>query len=186
MNEGLNASDILVVCADDKHYKNYYNNLSFYLSDYGIDVNNVNADKYNISDFSVDNKITYSTIHKAKGNEGYSVYILGSECLYHNPNIKNRNLLFTAMTRTKGWLVMTGVGRTAMELFDEIQQAKENVPYLKLTYPSGELLHKIEVDLQRFENNEESEDFKKLMEAHGVDTLKAMIREYEAKRTKKS
>jgi superfamily I DNA and RNA helicase len=99
ITEGLNASDILIVCADDKHFKNYYNQLSYCLSEYNIDVNNVNADKYNISDFSVDNKVTYSTIHKAKGNEGYSVYIVGCECLYHIPNVKNRNLLFTAMTR---------------------------------------------------------------------------------------
>ncbi|MCQ8228692.1 DEAD/DEAH box helicase [Pantoea trifolii] len=185
-SEGLNASDILIICADDKHYKNYYNQISYFLSQNEIDVNNVNADKFNISDFSIDNKVTYSTIHKAKGNEGYSVYIIGSESLYNNPNVKNRNLLFTAMTRTKGWLTMTGIGVVALELFDEIQDAKNNVPHLKLTYPSGELLNKIEVDLQRFENNEEPDDFKKVLEAHGIDALKAMIREHEAKRTKKS
>lgn len=186
VSEGLNASDILIVCADDKHYKNYYNQISYFLSEYGIDVNNVNADKYNISDFSVDNKVTYSTIHKAKGNEGYSVYIIGSECLYHNPNVKNRNLLFTAMTRTKGWLTMTGIGYPAIELFDEIQQAKNNIPYLKFNYPSGQTLDKIEIDLQRFAHDESPEDFQKLLEAHGVDGLKALLREYEAKRMKKS
>ncbi|WP_409310420.1 DEAD/DEAH box helicase [Pectobacterium sp. B1J-3] len=185
LDEGLNASDILVVCADDKHYKNYYNQLSFFLSENNIDVNNVNADKYNISDFSVDNKITYSTIHKAKGNEGYSVYIIGSECLYHNPNVKNRNLLFTAMTRTKGWLTMTGIGYAAIELFDEIQQAKANVPYLKFNYPSGQILDKIEIDLQRLAHDENTENFQKLLETHGLDGLKALLKEYEAKKVKK-
>lgn len=183
--EGLNASDILVICADDKNFKNYYNHLSSQLSNFDIDVNNVNADKFNISDFSVDNKVTYSTIHKAKGNEGYSVYIIGSESLYHNPNVKNRNLLFTAMTCTKGWLTMTGTGVTSLELFDEIHDAKNHIPQLKLTYPSGELLHKIEVDLQRIGNQDEADDFKKIMETHGVDALKSMIREYEAKKAKK-
>ncbi|WP_318389675.1 DEAD/DEAH box helicase [Enterobacter sp.] len=186
VNEGLNASDILIVCADDKHFKNYYNQLSRYLSQYNIDVNNVNADKYNISDFSIDNKVTYSTIHKAKGNEGYSVYIVGSECLYHNPNVKNRNLLFTAMTRTKGWLTMTGIGHSANELFDEIQQAKDNVPYLRFTYPDSEILDKIEIDLQRFAHDEDVQDFQKLLDTHGIDGVKALLREYEAKKAKKS
>lgn len=184
--EGLNPSDILVICADDKNYKNYYNQLSMHLSIYDIDVNNVNADKYNLSDFSVENKITYSTIHKAKGNEGYSVYIVGSESLYYNANVKNRNLLFTAMTRTKGWLVMTGYGSTAQDLFDEINEAKKQVPYLKFKYPSGEMLNQIEIDLQRFANDDDTEDFKKLMEAHGIDGIKAMLREYEAGKAKKS
>lgn len=185
-NEGLNASDILIVCADDKHFKNYYNHLSYYLSEYNIDVNNVNADKYNISDFSIDNKVTYSTIHKAKGNEGYSVYIIGCECLYHNPNVKNRNLLFTAMTRTKGWLTMTGIGHSANELFYEIQQAKDNVPYLRFNYPDSQILDKIEIDLQRFAHDEDVQDFQKLLDTHGLDGVKALIREYEAKKVKKS
>ncbi|MGZ0802158.1 DEAD/DEAH box helicase [Kluyvera ascorbata] len=186
INEGLNASDILIVCADDKHFKNYYNHLSYYLSEHSIDVNNVNADKYNISDFSIDNKVTYSTIHKAKGNEGYSVYIIGCECLYHNPNVKNRNLLFTAMTRTKGWLTMTGIGHSANELFYEIQQAKDNVPYLRFNYPDSQILDKIEIDLQRFAHDEDVQDFQKLLDTHGLDGVKALIREYEAKKVKKS
>ncbi|MBN6043186.1 DEAD/DEAH box helicase [Citrobacter sp. ku-bf4] len=185
-SEGLNASDILIVCADDKHFKNYYNHLSYYLSEYNIDVNNVNADKYNISDFSIDNKVTYSTIHKAKGNEGYSVYIIGSECLYHNPNVKNRNLLFTAMTRTKGWLTMTGIGHSANELFYEIKQAKDNVPYLRFNYPDSQILDQIEIDLQRFAHDEDVEDFQKLLDTHGLDGVKALIREYEAKKVKKA
>lgn len=185
VTEGLNASDILVICADDKNYKNYYNHLSMHLSHYNIDVNNVNADKYNISDFSIDNKITYSTIHKAKGNEGYSVYIIGCETLYHYPNVKNRNLLFTAMTRTKGWLVMTGYSTFAQELFDEIDEAKKNIPYLKFNYPSGEMLHQIEIDLQRLGNDDEVKDFQKLMDTHGIDGIKALLREYEASKVKK-
>ena len=33
----------------------------------------------------------------------------------------NRNTAFTAMTRTKGWLCLTGVGRIAEDLFKEIE-----------------------------------------------------------------
>ncbi|WP_422528322.1 DEAD/DEAH box helicase [Serratia fonticola] len=185
INEGLNASDILIICADDRNFKNYYNVISYQLSKYDIDVNNVNADKYNISDFSIDDKVTYSTIHKAKGNESYSVYIVGCESLYYNPNVKNRNLLFTAMTRSKGWLVMTGVGPEAINLFDEIESAKESVPYIKFTYPSIEKINQIEIDLKKVESPETYSELEKLIAEHGVDSITSMIKELASKKVKK-
>jgi len=183
--EGLNASDILIICADDKNYKNYYSVISDYLSSENIDINNVNADRYNISDFSIDNKVTYSTVHKAKGNESYSVYVVGCESLYYNPNVKNRNLLFTAMTRTKGWLTMTGIGRTALELFDEISDALEKAPSLSYKYPPDAKIRQIEIDLKRVETEEKNSDLEKLIQEYGAEGLKAMIRELESKKVKK-
>ncbi|MEZ2578212.1 DEAD/DEAH box helicase [Buttiauxella ferragutiae] len=185
IKEGLNAADILIICADDRNYKSYYSVLSESLSHYEIDINNVNADRYNISDFSVENKVTYSTVHKAKGNESYSVYIVGSESLYYNPNVKNRNLLFTAMTRTKGWLVMTGIGPTALELFDEISDALENAPSLEFKYPPDAKIRQIEIDLKRVETEEKNTDLEKLINEYGADGLKAMIKELEAKKVRK-
>ncbi|CZX74275.1 ATP-binding domain-containing protein [Enterobacter hormaechei subsp. steigerwaltii] len=183
--QGLNASDILIICADDRNYKSYYSVISEYLSSFGIDINNVNADRYNISDFSVDNKVTYSTVHKAKGNESYSVYVVGSESLYYNPNVKNRNLLFTAMTRTKGWLVMTGIGTAALELFDEISDALEKAPSLEFKYPPDTKIRQIEIDLKRVETESRNDELEKLIQEYGADGLKAMIREVEAKKVKK-
>ncbi|QNQ53414.1 DEAD/DEAH box helicase [Serratia liquefaciens] len=184
VTEGLNASDILIICADDRNFKNYYNILSKALSDFNIDVNNVNADKYNISDFSVDNKVTYSTIHKAKGNESYSVYIVGCEALYYNPNVKNRNLLFTAMTRSKGWLVMTGIGKDAVYLFDEIQNAKEAVPYIKFNHPSLEKIEQIEIDLKKVESPETYTELEKMLAEHGIEGVTSMIKELASKKVK--
>ncbi|MBU9808256.1 ATP-binding domain-containing protein, partial [Rahnella sp. SL6] len=159
--------------------------ISDYLSSENIDINNVNADRYNISDFSIDNKVTYSTVHKAKGNESYSVYVVGCESLYYNPNVKNRNLLFTAMTRTKGWLTMTGIGRTALELFDEISDALEKAPSLSYKYPPDAKIRQIEIDLKRVETEEKNSDLEKLIQEYGAEGLKAMIRELESKKVKK-
>ncbi|WP_404462782.1 DEAD/DEAH box helicase [Providencia rettgeri] len=183
--QGLNPSDILIICADDRNYKAYYSVVSSSLSEYSIDINNVNADRYNINDFSIDNKVTYSTIHKAKGNESYSVYVVGCESLYHNPNVKNRNLLFTAMTRTKGWLSMTGIGTTALELFDEISEALDQAPYLKFNYPPDTKIRQIEIDLKRIETGNKNNELEKLIQEFGAEGLKAMIREAEANKVKK-
>lgn len=173
--EGLNPSDILIVCADDKSFKSYYKKISSALDDLGIDVHNINADKYSITDFSVNNKVTYSTIHKAKGNESYSVYVIGCEVLFYSPNVRNRNLLFTAMTRTKGWLSMSGVGHFSENLFREIQLAKSNFPYLRFNYPDANLLRSIELDLNRKENPEDELKIKKLLETYGQDELQQMM-----------
>lgn len=175
--EGLNPSDILVICADDKNFKTYYNKISSGLDELGINLHNINADKYSITDFSVNNKVTYSTIHKAKGNESYSVYVIGCEVLFYNPNIRNRNLLFTAMTRTKGWLSMSGLGAPAEQLFSEIKKAKNNFPSLKFTYPDAKLLRSIELDLFKKENPEDELKIKNLLDTYGKDELQKMMLE---------
>ena len=176
-NEGLNPTDILIICADDKNYKRYFNSISTLLDEKNIDLHNVNADKYSITDFSVKNKVTYSTIHKAKGNESYSVYVIGVDALFYSPNVRNRNLLFTAMTRTKGWLAISGLGDKTLNLFAEIEQAKSNFPNLDFLYPDEKLLRSIELDLKQKENPEDQLKMKKLLEQYGEAGLKQMMKD---------
>lgn len=173
--EGLNPSDILIVCADDKYYKKYFNLLSTELDNRGINIHNINADKYSITDFTVDKKVTYSTIHKAKGNESYSVYIIGCEVLFYNPNVKNRNLLFTAMTRTKGWLTMTGLGEAADNLFKEVTVAKSKFPRLEFDYPDETQLRAIELNLKQVDSPKDQLQMKEMLEKYGEDGIKQMM-----------
>ncbi|CQD76538.1 Superfamily I DNA and RNA helicases [Yersinia intermedia] len=184
-SQGLEPSDLLIICADDINNKVYYRAISSKLSEHGIDVNNINADKFSISDFSVDKKITFSTIHKAKGNESYGVYVVGVEALCYNPNVKNRNLLFTAMTRTKGWLTITGIGDGAKNLFSEIDTAKKNSPYLKFVYPPEEMVNQIEHDLQKAENPKSIDAVADLLSQYGEEGLTSLIKEIASKKVRK-
>lgn len=60
--------------------------------------------------FWEDDALTITTMHPAKGNEADFVFIIGLETVAQDPgNLKQRNSLFSAMTRTKGWLVMCGI-----------------------------------------------------------------------------
>ena len=60
-----------------------------------------------------------------------------------------RNTAFTAMTRTKGWLVLTGVGFVANKLFKEIDSIIEEIGRVKFIVPD---INKIQRNLETYEN----------------------------------
>lgn len=138
IKDGLLCEDILVISVDDRNASKYLSDLQEILKKkYKIKTNNIHADKYSFKDFQIDGKVSLSTVHKAKGNEAYSVFILGAETLFSvDPTIRERNIFFTAMTRSKGWVHISGIGTSMDLLINEIQEAKRNFPYLKFKYPS--------------------------------------------------
>lgn len=168
IREGLLPEDILVICADDYHCNVYFNKLTRLLSSRNIHTNNVHAEKISIHDFKVKGRVTLSTVHKAKGNEAYSVYIMGTDFLCHNLNIRNRNLLFTAMTRTKGWLYISGVGEITKQLKREIEAALANVPHIRFKYPTAEAAQQIDHDIKHVEQ----------ISAKDLSELEAMLQRF--------
>lgn len=61
--------------------------------------------------FWIDNAVTVSRIHQAKGNEADMVYIVGLDNIAQDEsNINLRNQLFVALTRSRGWAKLSGIG----------------------------------------------------------------------------
>ena len=52
------------------------------------------------------------------------------------------------MTRSKGWVYISGIGTSMDLLIKEIQDAKRNFPYLKFKYPSPDDLRIMERDIK--------------------------------------
>lgn len=138
---GLRPHEILVTVVDDRHASNYLSQIASELADNQIQSNNIHEDSYGIRDFQLDNQVTLSTVHKAKGNEAFSVYVVGVDALFSiTAEVRERNMLFTAMTRAKGWVTVTGTGDAALECQRELDEALKNFPFLRFTYPGpGEL-----------------------------------------------
>ncbi len=148
IKEGLRPDDILVIVVDDRNAKIYLSELEKKLAKLSLQVNNIHADSFGIREFQRENQITLSTVHKAKGNESFMVYILGVDALFTSyAGVRERNILFTAMTRAKGWVRLSGVGDPARVCKSEIDKALENFPYLKFTYPSEYQLEIMRRDL---------------------------------------
>jgi superfamily I DNA and RNA helicase len=148
LNEGLSPDDVLVVVVDDRNASNYLQALAYKLAEIGIKSNNVHADSFGIRDFSKKGQITLSTVHKAKGNEAFIVYVVGVDALFSSyAGVRERNMLFTAMTRTKGWVRVSGIGSWAKACKEEIDTALESFPFLRFPYPSEEELKIMKRDL---------------------------------------
>jgi len=148
----LCPEDIMVLSLDDKNSKNYLDTIESLLSKhYGIQCNNM-ISKINYSDlrFYVDDNVTLTTVYKAKGNEAASVYIVGIDGIFKQDKkdlISNRNKIFTALTRTKYWLTITGIGQAADNFKKEYLKILSDYPYLNFVMPDKSTFKNMQRDL---------------------------------------
>lgn len=82
--------------------------------------------------------IAFTGIYRAKGNEAGMVYILNAQdCWSSFWNMASlRNRLFTAITRSKAWVRILGIGKGMEELIQEFEQVKANNFMLHFQYPT--------------------------------------------------
>ena len=143
---GLRPEDVMVVSLDDRYARRYFTALSSALAGEEVSVNNIIADPYSEPPFFMPGRVTLSTVYRAKGNEAAVIFALGVDAIV--PGIRSsRNKLFTAFTRAKGWLRVSGMGAPARAFEREISTALERFPYLEFTMPDLEKVEFIQRDL---------------------------------------
>jgi superfamily I DNA and RNA helicase len=148
INEGIKPHDILVICLDDRCARGYFNWISQALTEQGIRSNNLLTSRVAAPPFSLKDMVTLSTVHRAKGNEASMVFAAGIDAIYPFRDTRNgRNKLFTAFTRTKAWLRISGLGEKAKMFFDEIDKSLENSPDLEFIVPDAQKIETIQRDL---------------------------------------
>lgn len=88
-------------------------------------------------DFFEDNSVMFTSIYRAKGNEAAMVYFINAQyCAAGGGLGTKRNIMFTAMTRTKAWLRVFGHGEMMDVINYEYSQVKKNEYKLDFTYPT--------------------------------------------------
>ena len=135
----LDPDDILVIFVDKNTYgiEMQYNYLQEFLSK-----KNINSILAKENAFREDGKITCSQIYRAKGNEAPMVYIVNANNCASN-SIGIRNIIFTAITRSRAWVRILGVGEKMNTIVEEITACVQNDYSLKFKYPTAEELAKI-------------------------------------------
>ncbi len=135
--QNLRPDDICVIGLDQANIASYFDKIQMKLVRKGIKVFNLLQAAYNNTAYSIADHITLSTINKAKGNESGMVYVVGIDQIFVKKNsIIERNKLFTAITRSKGWVVMTGMGSSMAECKKELKRLIDNNYVLKFIQPS--------------------------------------------------
>lgn len=78
-------------------------------------------------DFFRKDSIVYSSIYRAKGNEAFMIYIVNAQkCINSLTPRSDRNALFTAITRSKGWVRVMGYGDEMKQLCQEFEETKKH------------------------------------------------------------
>ena len=97
-------------------------------------------------EFFKDNAVVFTQIYRAKGNEASMVYIINAQECFDAVNItQKRNMLFTALTRSKAWVRVLGYGQNMQALQQEFEHVKNNNFELKFTYPTAAEREKLSI-----------------------------------------
>jgi superfamily I DNA and RNA helicase len=153
IESGLKPQDILIISLDDLNARNYFSAIARRLDGDDLSLNNIQDSKYSIPEFFIDGKITASTVYKAKGNEAPVVFVVGVDAIADQLNdIRARNKLFTAFTRSRGWLRVSGLAPSAQPLINEVKAALGNFPNLSFVYPDPKKVWTIQRDMSELQN----------------------------------
>ncbi|WP_441259574.1 DEAD/DEAH box helicase [Bradyrhizobium sp. 521_C7_N1_3] len=88
--------------------------------------------------------VAITHIHRAKGNEAAMVYIVNSEYCHGGFELsRKRNILFTAITRSRCWVRIFGVGEGMAGLAAECELVRGHSYELDFDYPSQEQIEKM-------------------------------------------
>jgi len=150
LKEGLSPEDILIISLDDVNARTYFGEISSKLNKHGIKTFNMLSAPPNTKEFTIEEQVTLTTVYRAKGNEAGSVYITGVDSIFYNKDsIQERNKLFTAMTRAKAWVTITGTGDMMSIFTKEIEKTLANYPNLIFYQPNRDSLKVFQRDLEK-------------------------------------
>jgi superfamily I DNA and RNA helicase len=158
----------------------YLAKISRALASAGVATNNIIADRFSEPAFQIEGKCTLTTVYRAKGNEAAVVFALGCEAVPLATR-SGRNRLFTAFTRTKGWLRITGMGRPFDKLKREIETALNLTPKMKFKMPDPQRIELIQRDLSEKDARAQRvrAELERLKEQFGIseDDLQTIVSE---------
>jgi len=150
LSNELKPDEIIVISLDNLSARTYFNYISSLLRKKNIKTFNLlEAPSFNTA-FTKEDHITLTSVYRAKGNEAGSVYILGVDRIYENKDsVIERNKIFTAITRSKAWVTITGMKPEGILFEKEIQKIIKNDFKMIFKMPDRKELKMLQRDLAK-------------------------------------
>lgn len=143
-DEGVPPEQIVVITLDSLRARDYMVAIQEILQQQSI-ASTIPGLINDAAEFAEPGMVTLSTVFRAKGNEAAVVYIMGFESLYDfAEEIENRNRAFTAISRSKGWVRITGAGKRMLQVQKEIDQVLADIPRFRFKFPDMESIRKLD------------------------------------------
>ena len=143
--------------------------------------------------FTEPGTVTFTGIFRAKGNEAAMVYVINAQDCFGAFSPRDvalvRNRIFTAITRSKAWVRVVGVGKEMAALKVEFEQAKAENFALHFRYPSEEereTMQTVNRDMSKAEQERSAKrrsNFAEIIES--LDSGESIIEDYPEELVKK-
>ncbi|MCP4367380.1 MAG: ATP-binding domain-containing protein [Deltaproteobacteria bacterium] len=147
-SDELRYDDIVVINPDPASTRDKVGQIREKLFDMGINSHLAGVDTDPDVFFkTATDSITFTGIYRAKGNEAGMVYIINAhDCHSSIINLASiRNRLFTAITRSKAWVRILGVGKPMDKLFQEYKRLIDKNFELQVVYPTEDERKKLKI-----------------------------------------
>ena len=147
-NDELRHDDIVVINPDPRTTRKKVGPIRRRLLEMKINSHLAGVDTDPDTFFQTDDtSVTFTGIYRAKGNEAGMVYIINAQdCNTGSFNLASiRNRLFTAITRSKAWVRVLGIGPGMKTLMEEYDQLKHNDFKLCFIYPNKEQREQLQI-----------------------------------------
>lgn len=143
--EGLLPNDIIIINPNPLTTYDSVSPIRKILIEKGIRAHIVGVGSSPVDSFFLDGQsVACSGIYRAKGNEAAMIYVINAQdCFradYSNNLAQIRNRLFTAITRSKAWVRVVGIGNEMEYLMEEYSKIKNNNFLLNFKYPTNDQL----------------------------------------------
>ncbi|WP_299912792.1 ATP-binding domain-containing protein [uncultured Paracoccus sp.] len=161
----LEASDILIILPNVRHSKSEGSQILRVLTSAGITAH-IPGQTSSRDEIFREGSIAITHIYRAKGNEAPVVFVLNSEFCESTYGIKQRrNILFTAMTRSRAWTYVLGVGDRMNQIEVELAKIKNDEFSLDFHYPTKEAALELSVSSDPLDQDDVVEEFDDLRTA---------------------
>ena len=165
--EGVAPENIVVIVLDAKRIKEFAADIQVKLQKLEV-ASTIPGVIHNADAYAESGRVTISSVFRAKGNEAYVVYVAGFEELYsYVHSIENRNRAFTAISRSMGWVRITGTGPKMGQAYSEIDAILNDIPKLNFTFPN----------MQRIRNLDAVTRKRQLQRSRGDTTIRQLTKD---------
>ncbi len=106
--------------------------------------------------------VTITTPFRAKGNEANIVFVINAQNVVNDFTLRMRNAFFVAVTRSRGWCYISGIGEKMEKLEGEINAIKHDFPFFNFEFPDPDSINRSKGFLKK--TDKELDQIQKMIE----------------------